>query len=539
MPLLPPPPPAPIVIKPDGNFRYSLVAPYREEAVRLLSAKQSGPPGMGFRDNPKRWLFGADLVPYVEQVCRGVYGYCQVARRDIGPLMSSVSDLTAGMHPFQLQGLERIVTDRGHGLFFEQGLGKTRPALVSAKALGITRVLAVVPPRMPLDWTMEVRKWLGPDPKVWTPKKPGDVPGDDVNIAILPVSKLSYTSVPVFQHWLKQVGLVLIDECQFYKDYKSERTKMLKAVLDLNPASVRVIMSGTPLPDRVSDLYQPADIAFPWLFGKRDAFNVRYLKPEINKAGYTVYKELAGRNDEELRERVAAMSTRARKRDYAHLLPSFTLTRLEVDVTLPSGYQSPDMPSEAAALREMELLKVPKAKAAVLRTKEIIADEEPEKFVVLTYHRDAAEAVWAQLSEQHPDYKCVLIWGGLTHKEFNARIDEAVEPGVKCILVANMSAIETGLNRLVCFARGILAELYFRPATVSQPLSRFHRLTSRFPVTFDVLFCANTLDEKIYWVLRNKLDDIDRIIGSGDSETQIMGLDQDNWQAELASALAY
>jgi SNF2 family DNA or RNA helicase len=142
-----------------------------------------------------------------------------------------------------------------------------------------------------------------------------------------------------------------------------------------------------------------------------------------------------------------------------------------------------------------------------------------------------------KLAEQHPDYEVTLVWGGLSEAEFNERIARATKEGVRSILVANMSAIETGLNRLVCFSRGILAELYYRPATVSQALARFHRLTSRFPVSFDVLFCPDTLDSRIYSSLSNKLEDIDKIIGNGDADKQLQDLDKSDWQADLRADL--
>lgn len=522
-------------VKPEGNFLYSLEAPYREELTRLLSGKYQGPPGTTFRDSPKRWIFGADLVPYVERVCRGVFGSCQVTRRSGS--VASVEALTHGMHPFQLRGLEKILKDMGHALFFEQGLGKTRPAVVAARALGARRCLAIVPPKMVLDFTAEIKKWLGPDTRVWSPKKEGDCPSEDVEFAVIPVSKLHYTASAIFQRWLSGVELAIVDECQFYKSYKAQRSALLKQILSLMPQAVRVPMSGTPLPDRAADIYQPLDYCWPWVFGKKDAFNARYLLPEVNRGGYTEYRNLNGLYDAELAERIQTLSTRARKRDYAHLLPSFTLSRLEVEVSLPAGYQPAAEPTEKVALAEMALLKIPKAKAAVIRAGEIIENEAPDKLVVLTYHRDAAEAIAVRLADDHPEYEVTLIWGGLSDKDFQGRISRATDPAKRSILVANMSAIETGLNRLVCFSRGILAELYYRPATVSQALARFHRLTSRWPVLFDVLFCPGTLDSRIYNALRNKLDDIDKLIGSGDSESQLMGLDQDNWQAELAAAL--
>jgi hypothetical protein len=537
MPLLDLPSRGSVTISPSTeNFRYRLDSPYHQGLVELLSPKKLGPPGLMFSDKGgNHWNFGADLIPYVQRVCERTVGVAVLSRR---PRADELWAL--GMHPFQKVGAHRIVEDSGHALFFEQGLGKSRPAIVSAELLKAQRVLVVCPPRVCLDFKAEIRKWLG-DVTIWPTKeyKEGDYPPEDARFTVISNARLHYIAKsPAFLEWLKGVGLVVIDECQGYKDWKSARTKLLKSLLDNHLRhAVRVPMSGTPIPDTPSDLYQPMDLSFPWLFSTRDKFNIRYLQPEVNKGGFTEYKKLNGRYDDELRERVAAMSTRATKEQYSHLLPSFTLTRMEVDVSLPRGYVSPADPTEAEALREMSLLKVPKAKAAISRAAEILSDEMPQKLAVVTYHRDAAEAVSLKLAEQHPDYEVTLVWGGLSEAEFNERIARATKEGVRSILVANMSAIETGLNRLVCFSRGILAELYYRPATVSQALARFHRLTSRFPVSFDVLFCPDTLDSRIYSSLSNKLEDIDKIIGNGDADKQLQDLDKSDWQADLRADL--
>lgn len=479
------------------------------------------------------------MVSYVVKACEETVGTPSLTR---GPVPTG-GTLLDGMHPFQESGFFRILEDRGHALFFEQGLGKSRPAIVAAEGLQAARVLVVCPPRVCYDFKAEIRKWLGDGVEVWPTKsyKEGDYPPDSARFVVISKARLHYIlQSPAFKGWIRGVQLVIIDECQGYANWKAVCTKLLKEILqELCPNAVRVPMSGTPIPDSPSQLYQLMDLAFPWLFSTREKFNIRYLQPELNSGGYTEYKALNGRHDDELRDRVAGMSTRATCAQYAHLLPSFTLTRHEVDVgrAIPAGYVTPSDPTEAEAEREMAWLKIPKAKAAVSRAEEVISEERPLKYAVVTYHRDVAEAVATKLADQHPDYEVTLLMGGLSESDFNARIARATADGKRSILVVNMSAIETGLNRLVCFSRGILAELYYRPATVSQAMKRFHRLTSRWPVRFDVLFCPGTLDSRIYNSVTSKLDDIDKIIGGGQVDKALQDLDQEDWQAALRAGL--
>jgi hypothetical protein len=558
--LRPPKPAAPkaspvagrICVLPEAEpFRYGLRAPYSEALTTLLSPKQLGPPGLGFRkDEAKgaRWTFDPGLLPYVTRACLQTLGEeptvdLKMDGAERGRLLGDLHarGLTTGMYPFQEECLSLTLKHRGGGYFLEQGLGKTWPAVVSHVALGSKRTLVIVPPRVAFDFKVEIRKRLGKAVKLWPEKaySASDCPPDTAEFCIISKHRLHYIlKSAAFTEWVRGVQLVLIDECQGFKNYTAACTGYLKEILKLCPWSVRTPMSGTPLPDRVGDLYQPMDLCYPWLFSSRDKFNIRYLRPERNSGGFVAYKELNGRHDEELRERVAGISVRATKEANAHLLPPFSLSRLEVEAKLPKGYVSPADPTRDQAEAEMQLLAKPKALAAISRTLEVYEDETPYKWVVLTYHRDVAEMVYEGLSALDADgVDRVLIWGGLSDAEFNARVARAADPARNTVLVANMSAIETGLNRLVCFNRGLMAELYYRPATVSQALARFHRGGSQHPVSFEVLFCPGTLDDRIYSSLATKIDDISKVLLVGSAETEIQALDDsEDWQEALRAA---
>lgn len=539
-------------IRPEkDNFRYGLHVGYDKNLTTQLSPKQLGPPGMAFRkDNAgARWTFDPGLLPYVQRACLQSFGReaevtYQLDGTERGQLLADLHErgLMAGMYPFQEDCLRLTVQHRGGCYFLEQGLGKTWPAVVSHVALGSKRTLVIVPPRVALDFKAEIRKRLGKAVKVWPEKaySASDCPPDDAEFAVISKHRLHYIlKSAAFTEWVRGVQLVLLDECQGFKNWKAACTGYLKEILALCPWSVRTPMSGTPLPDRVGDLYQPVDTCYPWLFSTRDKFNTRYLKPERNSGGFIAYKELNGRYDEELRERIRGISVRATKEANAHLLPPFSLSRLEVEAKLPKGYVSPAEPTREQAEAEMQMLAKPKALAAINRTLEAYEDEMPYKWVILTYHRDVAETIYEGLSALDANgVDRVLIWGGLSDAEFNGRVARAADPARNTILVANMSAIETGLNRLVCFNRGLVAELYYRPATVSQALARFHRGGSQHPVFFEVLFCPGTLDARIYSSLATKIDDISKVLSVGSAETEIQGLDDsEDWQEALRAAV--
>lgn len=537
-----------IVIKPSSTpFFFELWSPFNRQ---LNEAMKQLPGASNRKSDTGEWrhVFGADLIPIVEEVCEAIFK--QKPAKMFG---QEAREWGTALRPYQLEYVDKALSLGGAAAFFDMGLGKTPAALTVAKIVG-GKVLVITPPRVVLDFRAQVERWLGrPDVEVWPHKKtigPKDAPSDFDSVAILSFHRLHYIlNSESWQSWLRDVKVVIVDEVQNFKTYTAACTKNLTAVLKLIPSSMRLPLSGTPMPDRPKDIFQALHVCWPWLFGPfaipasadrdgtkppRANFRDRYLRTEHN--GYGL--EVVGLNERyapELKARIAACSVRATKEDWAHLLPPFLLHRIEVEAPKGRELWNEDRLTETEMLAEMARLSEPKAAATIDHALTVWRDEAPGKLAIVTYHRAVAEQITAALADAGlPTH---LVMGGMS--DFDQRIAEATHPGEPAVLVATMDSIREGLNRLVCFSRFIFAELYFRPASVAQAMGRFHRLTSTAPVTGDVVFCPGTLDERIYASLSGKLNQIGQLIKQGGAEAAIENLDGggDDWQAAFRKAL--
>lgn len=541
-----------LVIKPSTTpFFFELWAPFNRQ---LNEAMKQFPGASNRKSDTGEWrhIFGADLIPIVEEVCLAIFKV-----KPTRAFKSEREHLGAGYNsdlcPYQVDYVSKAVTYGGAAAFFDMGLGKTPAALTVARIVG-GKVLIVTPPRVVLDFRAQIERWTNfGDDQVWPHKKtigPKDAPADSDNVAILSFHRLHYIlKSESWQTWLADVKVVIVDEVQNFKSYQAACTKNLTAVLKLIPHSIRLPLSGTPMPDRPKDIFQALHVCWPWLFGPfaipasadrdgtkppRANFRDRYLRTEHN--GYGL--EVVGLNERyapELKARIAACSVRATKEDWAHFLPPFLLHRIEVEAPKGRELWNEDRLTETEMLAEMARLSEPKAAATIDHAMDVWRDESPTKLAIVAYHRAVAEQIGAAL--RTAGLPTHLVMGGMS--DFDQRIAAATVADEPAVLVATMDSIREGLNRLVCFSRFIFAELYFRPASVAQAMGRFHRLTSTAPVTGDVIFCPDTLDERIYQALSGKLNQIGQLIKQGGAEAAIenLGGGGDDWQAAFRRAL--
>lgn len=161
---------------------------------------------------------------------------------------------------YQVAGIKMLLEQGAVALFLDPGLGKTSLVLAAVKILKahtlINKVLIVAPLRpMYKVWPDEVVKWSdfnhlvvsilhGPN-KQWNLESEADL------YIINPEGLKWLFNQPT--HLLQKFDLLVIDESTKFKNYASQRFKMLKAYLPLFKR--RWILTGTPSPNGLEGLF--------------------------------------------------------------------------------------------------------------------------------------------------------------------------------------------------------------------------------------------------------------------------------------------
>ncbi len=163
----------------------------------------------------------------------------------------------------------------------DMGLGKTVQVLALLAALkrkpNLKPTLLVVPASLLANWKSELQRFTPTLRALYV--HPSETPRDELNRlasqpdrAIQNVDAVFTTYAMLLrQAWLLEVDwqLVVIDEAQAIKNPAARQTKAVKRIR----AGARIALTGTPVENRLADLWSLFDFLCPGLLGSQKKFN--------------------------------------------------------------------------------------------------------------------------------------------------------------------------------------------------------------------------------------------------------------------------
>jgi SNF2 family DNA or RNA helicase len=413
-------------------------------------------------------------------------------------------------YPYQQVGLQWLAFMARHGLGSiladEMGLGKTLQviAVFLAEVEANRRPNLVVCPATLLEnWRRELARFA---PSLTTlvhagPRRTGST--DDLRTPDVTVA--SYETVvgdiSLFRglNW----NVVALDEAQNIKNPDARRTRRAKEI----PKRVGIAVTGTPVENRLKDLWSLCDFALPGHLGTLSEFEKRFPDTE---PGAT-----------ELEPLVSAIMLRRRVRDVAADLPP----RIDVPVALVMDARSaaayedirgeaaanaPDAPGLAALvhlrmfcahpwtvgkLREVSspLDCSPKLERCFEILDEIF--DSKSKAILFTSFNEAADLLEREIARRFgvPAWK---INGSVPVPDRQPTVDQFAQVSGGAALVLNPKAAGVGLN-ITAATHVIHYNLEWNPAVEDQASARAHRRGQTRPVTVHRLFYTDTVEEVI------------------------------------------
>jgi len=455
--------------------------------------------------------------------------------------------LKATLRPYQQRGLAWLagMCDIGLGgcLADDMGLGKT----IQVIALHLRRrdtkagpTLVVCPASLLGTWEREVRRFA-PDVPVRRYHGGGRHLQD---LAIDEIVLVTYGVVLRDSARIAEVGwgLVVADEAQHAKNPLSRTARELRAV----PAPAKIALTGTPVENRLSELWAILDWTTPGLLGHLEAFTRRVAVP------------VERYRDADATARFAALIRpfllRRKKTDpgIAPELPRKTETDLFVPLTAEQvtlyeatvretmeTIESSDGIERAGlvfklltALKQIcnhpaQYLKQPGPLAG--RSGKLAAFDEltdlilagGESMLVFTQYTQMAT-----LLQQHLDARGIgslFLHGGVPvprREEMVARFQAGGVP----VFLLSLKAGGTGLT-LTRATHVLHYDRWWNPAVEDQATDRAYRIGQDRPVQVHRLIAEGTLEDRIAALLEKKRELADAVIGSGEG-----------WIAELSDA---
>ncbi|MGI9015932.1 MAG: DEAD/DEAH box helicase [Euzebya sp.] len=449
------------------------------------------------------------------------------------------------LRPYQQRGVAwlRGMTQLGMGavLADAMGLGKT----IQLIGLLVSRpgpFIVVCPTSVVGNWEREINKFA---PGLATLRHHGpDRPQDLTDFQGVLVT--SYGTLRRDIELLESVqwDVVTLDEAQ---QVKNPATAAARAVRQLQ-ARVVFALTGTPLENRLSELWAVIDATNRGLLGTRGTFSRRFVGPvEVRHNA-----DAASR----LRRLVSPFLMRRTKDDpeVAKDLPdkiertvicSLTPEQAELyqrvtDESLAKLVDSDGMGRRGrilallTALKQVtnhpaQYLKQPgpiagrSGKMAVLRDIVDAVTDAGDAMLIFTQFTRMGDLLSLQL-EADLGQPIPFLHGGLSLGQRDRMVEEFQQGGGSPVLLISTRAGGTGLN-LTAATHVVHYDRWWNPAVEDQATDRAHRIGQNRTVEVHKLVTAGTLEERIAEMLDRKRALADAVVGAG--ETWITELDDD------------
>lgn len=476
-------------------------------------------PGCSWDADQRCWwvpeeLGNALLAAGAKFNCQPELDLAPVRKRGKPMKIESYSIRGSSLRPFQVESVNRALAAPGgrYLLGHEMGVGKSAPALAAAVVMGCKAPLVLTYASIRNDWVDHFEKWT--DYEVAVLETGAEALDFSGGAAIMSYELLQSLGHP------ESFDAVIFDEAHALKNPKSTRNKYATELLKTAPLKLVLGLSGTLIPNRFIDIHGIVDLLWPGRFGTQFQFKKCYgiaEEDEYAASGF-VYRRLNPAFEDELSRRLKHVSHRLTFAEAAPELPPF-------DVRVESRRPS-------SALRKAALTAAKKRthtafedfvseafrdKAAwTLET--ITAHEEAKHVAVITHLRSSAKELVAMLRAEG---KNVFHIDGDLAASKRSRVVQEAAASSEAVVVCTMHSIGTGLNAFADFDLAVFAELYWRPATVTQTMARFNRLSSTKPSKCILLSFIGTHDERISLSVLDKLNEINTLYKPGSGEATL------------------
>ena len=413
-------------------------------------------------------------------------------------------DLTAELRPYQRAGIDWLVflreAELGGILADDMGLGKTLQAMCALSG----RSLVVCPRSVVWSWAEEIARFR-PSLRVSVYHGSGRALDDDADVTLTTYGVLRQdVDLLAAVDW----DGVVLDEAQAIKNPDSQAAGAARRL----PARWHLAMTGTPVENRLDELWSLLEFAVPGATGERGDFRDRYADP-------------IGRGDDgaaaRLHELVRPFILRRMKRDVLPDLPPRTEAQLPVELS-PAERTVYDTVRAAAQSEVARVLDggagVMAALEALLRLRQAAchpslvpgqAAETSSKVERLVAALDEAAAdghkalVFSQWTSALDLIEPHLTAAGIAFTRLDGStrdragvVAEFQSDGGPPAMLISLKAGGTGLN-LTAADHVFLFDPWWNPTAEDQAADRAHRIGQDKPVLVYRLVARDTVEQRI------------------------------------------
>jgi hypothetical protein len=518
-------------IEPDGTFACD---PNKVEA--LISTWRVAP-----ADIRRRIRVSRHFAPWLDRLRR------ERSRQEArAAFLAEVKDGSASFDvlrhpllPYQREGMLHLVFGERTLLADEMGLGKTVQAIAACEILarrkGIERVLVVCPASLKAEWEEQIARFTDRPARSVFGARPARLAAyrEPVFFTIVNYEQVLGDAADIND--ILHPDVVVLDEAQRIKNWQIKTARRVKSLR----SPYAFVLTGTPVENRIDELYSIVQYLDPELIGPLFRFNRDFY--QLDERGRPVdYKNLS-----ELRRRLQPVMLRRRKSDVESELPRRTVKTYFVPMVEEQRLRYEDYRAPAARLlaqaqrrpltpKEFERLQMLLAcmrmicdTPAILdptcrvspkleELERILSDllEEPERKIIVF---SEWEGMLEMVRELAAELGVEVAWhtGSVPQQRRRAEIVRFKQDSA-CRLFLSTDSGSVGLNLQVASAV-VNVDLPWNPAKLEQRIARAWRKNQTRSVTVVNLVCEDSIEHQILHLLGHKQALADGVLdGQGD-----------------------
>ena len=429
---------------------------------------------------------------------------------------SPPATLKAELRPYQQDGYKWLsqLAACGFGacLADDMGLGKTVQVialLLERAAAGASLVIA--PSSVCGNWRNELRRFAPTLRPVLVHETPEILaPSAARPVGTVVIASYGYLLFHAEEFAAIEWNGLVLDEAQAIKNDASKRAKLVKRL----KSRFRIAATGTPVENRLGELWSLFDFLNPGLLGPAASFMERLTED--------------GKATAELKRLVKPLILRRIKGDVLEDLPE--KTEVTIPIELGNAERTAYEACRRRALSALEeqggevgrmtiLAELTRLRRFCCHPSLVLGTGEvpSAKLEALTGILDDLKAAGhrALVFSQFTDYLAIvrrriesrgwthLYLDGSTPTAERGRLVDSFQSGEGDFFVISLKAGGTGLN-LTAADYVILLDPWWNPAVENQAADRAHRIGQRNPVTVYRLIASNTVEERVIELHREK-----------------------------------
>ncbi len=341
---------------------------------------------------------------------------------------------------------------------------------------------------------------------------------------------------------------IILDEAQNIKNPEARQSQAIRKL----QAKTRIALTGTPLENRLTELWSILDFLNPGYLGSKAFFQKRFAVP-IEKYGDTaslqtlrslaqpfilrrtktdrtiiqdlpdkqemtvfcpLTPEQAALYEKTVQDSLAAVESAEGIQRHGVILA--TLTKLKQICNHPAQF-----------LKEAALTDTPQRSGKLKRLEEMLEEAlmEGDRALIFTQFAEMGKLLQGYL-QQTLNRETLLLYGGISKPKREAMIDRFQnDPQGPRLFILSLKAGGVGLN-LTRANHVFHFDRWWNPAVENQATDRVFRIGQTRNVQVHKFVCSGTLEERIHDMIESKKALADQVVGAGENWLSELGTDQ-------------